>query len=89
MHYYVLSHGEPVGDACAPSRPNLRWARDEGVRGRLFRHCEIGEPDHECFSFGGQANLCTEPATVDAFSAIDFVRTLVLLRRAPQRETDP
>jgi hypothetical protein len=77
MRYSELSHGEPVGDACAPSRKDIRGVRSEKSGGIPFRACDIGDREgHQCFSFGGAANLCTVGPPLDGFSASDFVRTL-------------
>lgn len=77
VRYFALAHGERVGDACAPDRPGLKWARDDRVRGIAFRYCEIDDPaPRTCFAFHGAANLCTDPSVADGFSALDLIRTL-------------
>ncbi len=77
MRYEALSHGEHVGDACAPTRKDIGWVRSEKSGGVSFRWCDIGDREgHQCFSFGGAANLCTAGPPYDGFSAIELVRTL-------------
>jgi hypothetical protein len=72
-----LSHGERVDDACAPTRKDIRGVRSAKTGGVSFRSCDIGDwAGHQCFSFGGAANLCTAGPPLDDFSAIDLVRTL-------------
>ncbi len=76
MRYYRLAHGGQVQDACA-ERPERLWARDSLVGGVAFRYCELSDrAGHQCFSFSGQANICTDSASMDPFVPIDLVRTL-------------
>ncbi|HTR49790.1 MAG TPA: hypothetical protein VMJ10_03720 [Kofleriaceae bacterium] len=78
--YFELSFGEQVGDACDAHRAGVHAVRDGRAAGVAYRTCEL-DGGRRCFSFHGEANLCTEPPEDAAFSAETWVGTLVPPKR--------
>lgn len=74
MRYFELAHGAQVGDACRP-RPERRSVRTETSGNVRFSICDFSD-GRQCFSFGGQANLCTEGSVTDGFSPLELVRSV-------------